>query len=361
VRKLPVIDPEIAKAHTLPGWFYGDAGIFLQTAERVFAKTWQALPAEVAALGSGRALPLTLLPDFVDEPLVATRSESGERRLLSNVCTHRGNLVVLEGGACSSLRCGYHGRRFGLDGRCASMPEFEGVEGFPATSDDLMGFPVASLGGVDFTNLGGAISFDEWLGPIPERVEFMPLSEMRHDPSTSRTYTFDASWALYCDNYLEGFHIPFVHPELNRALSFRDYQIETFATGVLQVGTAAEGELAFEIPDRHPDAGRAIAAYYYWLFPNTMLNFYPWGLSLNVVEPISPTRTRVRFESWVIDPAKRETGAGAALDLVERQDEDVVVQVQRGVSSRAYDRGRYSPTQERGVHHFHRLLVEALR
>src|SRR5262249_28537029 len=102
------------------------------------------------------------------------------------------------------------------------------------------------------------------------------------------------------------------------------------------------------------------AAYYFWLFPNLMLNFYPWGLSINVVEPLSRDETRIRFLTYVSDESKLDHGAGAGLDRVEFEDEAIVQSVQHGVRSRFFQRARYSPTRERGVHHFHRLLAEAL-
>ncbi|HVD51611.1 MAG TPA: SRPBCC family protein, partial [Candidatus Udaeobacter sp.] len=83
--------------------------------------------------------------------------------------------------------------------------------------------------------------------------------------------------------------------------------------------------------------------------------------SVNVVTPLAVDRTRVSFLPFVWDAAKRESGAGAGLDRVEREDEAVVESVQRGVRSRLYDRGRYSPAREGGVHHFHRLLAEFMR
>jgi choline monooxygenase len=91
-----------------------------------------------------------------------------------------------------------------------------------------------------------------------------------------------------------------------------------------------------------------------------MLNFYPWGLSVNVIKPLAVDRTRVSFLSYVWRPEKMGLGAGAALDRVEREDEEVVEAVQRGVRSRLYDRGRYSPRREPGVHHFHRMLSRQL-
>ena len=89
-----------------------------------------------------------------------------------------------------------------------------------------------------------------------------------------------------------------------------------------------------------------------------MLNFYPWGLSLNLVMPEAIDRTRVAFRSFVWDADDARRGAGRALDRVEMEDEAIVQAVQRGVRSRLYRGGRYSPTRERGVHHFHRLLCE---
>ena len=128
---------------------------------------------------------------------------------------------------------------------------------------------------------------------------------------------------------------------------------------------ARDGEIAFDLPAESPDhgrpgGGRRIAAYYWWVFPNLMFNFYPWGLSLNVVLPEAIDRTRVLFRSFVRDAGKLDAGAGSALDQVEMEDEAVVEAVQRGTQSRLYDRGRYSPAREQGTHHFHRLLTEFL-
>ena len=108
---------------------------------------------------------------------------------------------------------------------------------------------------------------------------------------------------------------------------------------------------------RHPE-GKRVFALWWFVFPNLTLNFYPWGLSLNRVCPQAIDRTRVEFRSYVWDETKVGSGAGGALHEVELEDEAVVEAVQRGVRSRFYRHGRYSPTRERGTHHFHRLLCE---
>jgi choline monooxygenase len=91
-----------------------------------------------------------------------------------------------------------------------------------------------------------------------------------------------------------------------------------------------------------------------------MINVYPWGLSVNVVQPLGPERTKVSFLAYAWDPAGPRTSGASSLDRVEREDEEVVESVQVGVRSRLYGRGRYSPAREPCVHHFHRLLAAAL-
>ena len=194
-----------------------------------------------------------------------------------------------------------------------------------------------------------------------DRIGWLPFNEFRFDPTRSRDYLINANWALYCDNYLEGFHIPFVHASLNEALDYGSYTTELFPHSSLQLGIAKSGENCFDLPASSPDHGKSVAAYYWWLFPNTMFNFYPWGLSINIVRPLGVDRTKVSYLTYLWDESKLETGAGAGLDRVEREDESVVEAVQRGVRAKAYDRGRYSPTREQGVHHFHRMLCNALR
>ena len=87
-----------------------------------------------------------------------------------------------------------------------------------------------------------------------------------------------------------------------------------------------------------------------------MLNFYPWGLSVNIIKPFSVNKTKVEFRSYVWDESKLDTGAGADLEKVELEDEEIVQQVQKGIESRFYNSGRFSPKMEKGVHHFHYLI-----
>lgn len=351
------VDRSIAEAATLPSGLYHEQQYYDMQRERVFARTWQHVVDARRLRTAGHVLPFTLLEQCLDEPLVLVSDTEGTVRCLSNVCTHRGALVVEGEGHLRHLRCRYHGRRFALDGSFESMPEFEGVTGFPSASDDLPRLPLERWGPLLFTSLKPAMPFDEWIEPVRARTQWMPLEGFVLDPATSSEYHIAANWALYVDNYSEEFHIPYVHAGLSEQLDYSQYRTETFPWGNLQLGVAKHGEPAFELPAGHPDKGQPVAAFYFWLFPNLMLNFYPWGLSANVVHPLGPTRTRVAFLSYVWRPELREQGVGAGLHRVEMEDEEVVESVQRGVRSRLYDRGRYSPRREVGTHHFHRLLA----
>ncbi|TMC76399.1 MAG: aromatic ring-hydroxylating dioxygenase subunit alpha [Chloroflexi bacterium] len=355
------IDPDIRVARTLPARVYSDPDLFRSQRDSVFARTWQYAGHDDLVKVAGQVYPFTLLPGALDEPLLLTRDMRDQLHCLSNVCTHRGTLVVDGAGHEQQLRCRYHGRRFTLDGRFHSMPEFEATKDFPSPSDDL---PQVGLGTWErflMVSLTPAITFEDAVAPMRARLAGLPFDALVYDAAGARDYLVNANWALYVDNYLEGFHIPYVHSSLAATLDYGEYAVELERYLVLQLGIAKPGEAAFALPSSHRDHGRPIAAYYFWIFPTTMFNVYPWGVSVNVVTPLSVDRTRVSFLPFVWDDARRETGAGAGLDRVEREDEAIVEAVQRGVRSRLYERGRYSPAREGGVHHFHRLLAEFMR
>ncbi len=356
------IASDIRRANTLPGTFYNSPEVFDTCREKIFARSWQMIVhAEETVKLPYEAMPFRYMDNFIDEPLLLLRDAQNTLRCLSNVCTHRGKILVehpmkLERG----IICGYHGRRFQLDGAFASMPETESMENFPCADDNLTKLPVRQWRQFAFTSLDPAFDFDAWVEGMERKVGFLPLDMFRFDAARSRDYLVKANWALYCDNYLEGFHIPFIHKGLAASLDWGAYRTEMFEWGNVQVGISKGGEEVFNLPAGHEDHGQAVAGYYFWLFPNIMFNFYPWGLSLNIVRPLRPDLTKVSFRSYVWDASKLGKGAGADLDLVEREDEEVVEQVQTGTRSRFYRHGRFSPRQERGVHQFHRLVTDLL-
>ena len=267
------VKEDIRQASTLPSDFYRDPLSFERSREKIFARTWHYVADLADIEQSGQVLPFTLLENVLDEPLVLTHNTDGKRYCLSNVCTHRGKVIVDTAGQNRLLRCGYHGRCFRLDGTFRSMPAFEQVQGFPSEADHLHQVPFAEWLGLCFVSPDPVASLEEMTAPIRERLHWLPLDTLEFREEGSVDYQINAHWALYCDNYLEGFHIPFVHPALNQAVDFDQYAYEIFPYCNLQMAIAEEGEPYFDIPAGAADHGKEVYAYYYWLFPNLMLNF----------------------------------------------------------------------------------------
>lgn len=353
------IHPDIKQAETLHAGFYNDEDYFQQSKKKIFERTWQFIGDADELKLSGQNVPVTLLPGFLDEPILFTKSEN-QIECLSNVCTHRGNILVEHTCNQTQIRCKYHGRKFNLGGSFVSMPEFEEVTNFPSEKDNLPKVPFGKWQQFLFASIKPLMTFDDCIAEMKNRMAFLNYNEYQLNSKLSRDYLVKANWALYCENYLEGFHIPFVHHDLNKAIDYGSYTTELYRYGVLQTGYSRDNVNVFDLPSISPDYGKNVAAYYFWIFPNMMFNFYPWGISINIVKPIAPNVTKVSFLTYV-NPQNNIEDAIAALDKVEREDEAIVENVQKGVHSKFYSTGRYSPTRETGTHHFHRLIAEFMQ
>ncbi len=356
MRKHPA---NIAEAYTIHKDFYLDKALFEQSKSQVFTRTWQYACDIELLKEQGSIVPVTLLEGFLDEPLLFTRDSAGQIHALSNVCTHRGNLMVQTPGLARAISCGYHGRCFALDGRMTHMPGFEGVENFPSASDHLPSFSWVQFGPLLLVNLSGQQDASAFLTPIISRLSFLPMDTLRFSAEYSKDYPLAAHWALYCDNYLEGFHIPFVHPALNAAIEPDDYRYEQWDWGNLQLAIAKAGQPCFEIPEGHVDHGLRVYAYYCWLFPNLMLNIYPWGLSLNVVKPRGLEDTVVHYRTYFFEGYSFDRELNR-IEQTEEEDQAVILSVQRGLKSQYYSQGRYSVKHESGVFQFHQLIIQAM-
>jgi len=149
------VDPDIKKASTLPASLYRDQEIFRDMEEKVFQRSWQYIDPGDLPRGQEKAVGFHLLDGYLRAPLLLSR-DSEELYCLSNVCTHRGNLLVGGRSNAKKIVCGYHGRRFAADGTFEFMPEFGEAEGFPTSCDNLPRFPLVHWGPMHFTSLDPA-------------------------------------------------------------------------------------------------------------------------------------------------------------------------------------------------------------
>tara|TARA_B100000579_G_scaffold174867_1_gene142566 strand:+ start:2587 stop:3663 length:1077 start_codon:yes stop_codon:yes gene_type:complete len=351
------INKDISIAKTMPSYYYIDDDYYNSSIENIFKNSWQFI-INANSLKS-KIYPFTFLKDSVNEPLLLI-SEDNHYRCLSNVCTHRGNLLYAKESNSNNIRCEYHGRIFDFKGKFLSCPGFKNVKNFPSKEDDLNKIELKVWNNFIFTSLNQFIDISDVLEDIDNRLGWYPFNKLRYDESCSNTYQIDANWAIYCENYLEGFHVPFVHQGLNKDIKFDSYITKVLDNGVLQYTLSKTKKDALSIPSGFTDSNKDVYAYYYWLFPNLMLNFYSWGLSVNIIEPISKNKTRIRFLSYPIADSQQPLDTDSSLDKVEEEDQNIVLNVQQGLNSKFYNRGRYSSDYEIGVHHFHRLICKAI-
>jgi choline monooxygenase len=352
-------DSDISRAATIPATWYRDPGVLGRERDRVFARTWQLV---------GHADQVRLPGDYftctvADEPLVVCRGEDGVVRAFSAVCRHRGGPVATGVGHRRSLQCAYHGWTYALDGRLLTTPEFEGVQRFDKAEVCLPRFRTETWGPFVFVNLDpSGPPLAEVLGSLPEETRRLPLDHMSLFKRVD--YEVACNWKVYVDNFLEGYHIPMVHPELFRQLDYAAYRVETRHFHSKQhapIRPRAEESLYRRSLESHEPP----EALYYWVFPNVMFNLYPDNLQTNVILPLSAERTLTRFEWFVLDPespgvAEEFAHSFAFSDQVQKEDIAICEAVQHNLRSRTYEQGRYSVLRENGVHHFHGLLARFL-
>jgi choline monooxygenase len=335
-------DPRLDHASTLPSRYYRDPSVLDAEQRAVFGRTWQLAGRVDQAAEPGAFFTATI----GTEPVLVVRGNDRVLRAMSNVCRHRAGPVAKGEGQRPVLQCGYHGWTYGLDGRLLRTPEFDGVAGFDRESCALPQFRVESWLGLVFVNL------DPDARPL--REEFGELAAgITHEGfrlAARKTWELACNWKVYVDNYLEGYHIPIVHPALFRELDYARYWTETRRLYSIQ-HAPVKGASRLRGDDD---------VQYYWIFPNLMLNVYVDNFSTNLIVPDGAGRTITIFEWFFRDPEAARNEIDDTIrfsDEIQIEDIEICESVQRGLGSATYESGRYSPSRENGVHHFHGLYA----
>jgi choline monooxygenase len=351
-------------ASALPARWYCDPATLALERTAVFDRGWHLLAHASRLRDAGDHV----VADCGGLPVIAVRGADGVVRAFHNVCRHRaGPIAQCDGLAAKSLRCRYHGWTYGLDGQLKSAPEMQSAEGFDVADVRLPELAVREWQGLLFgaVDPARAMPFEALVAGIDERIgAARGLAALGHHRHVA--YDIACNWKAYVDNYLEGYHLPHVHPALNRMLDYRSYRTELADWHSLQ-WSPLESEASL-----YGD-GEAL---YYWLWPNTMLNILPGRLQTNRVVPLAVDRCRVEFDFYYPvaggaagngdDDADGELRARRDADRdfsdeVQLEDLRICEDVQRGLASGSYVAGRLNPLRESGVFHFQELLRAAYR
>ena len=309
--------------------------------EQVLRRTWQFVghESQVAATGD-------YLADVIGgAPVVVVRKADGALAGFHNVCRHRAGALVADGvGNCGeAFTCRYHGWRYALDGRLRNAVDFGNAPGFDPRQYGLFPVRVETWQGLVFVNLDlAAAPLAETLAPLSgaDRLPGFPLIERR-------SHSLACNWKTYVENYLEGYHLPMVHPEFDSDVVVSDYW------------TAIEGDVVFSgAPARNTSVYGGLWG---WLWPNVGVNVYRHGYMMERMTAVGPAETRLDY-FYFFDPVQTDALPEMLKfsDLVTAQDLQVCEEVQRNLEAGIYSGGVLSPKHETGVAWFQDRLAGAL-
>jgi choline monooxygenase len=348
----------LAEASTIPSSWYVDSRIAELETNAVFGKTWQMVGRIEQVEKPGQFVTASV----AGEPIVVVRGNDGVLRGFYNVCRHHAAAVVTEPcGQASILHCPYHGWNYGLDGSLKGMPEFDGVKNFERQQNGLVPVKAETWEKFVFVNLDPeAVPLRDFLGGLVKRVAPLGVSKLHY--FDTRVYDIHCNWKVFVDNFLDGgYHVPHLHKGLSSVLDYKEYTIENEDRYCLQSSPmVASSEDAATGATRKGDR-----AWYFWQYPNLMINCYEGYMDTNLVLPVDVDHCRVIFDFYFADvsEAHREYNQQSVAVGLRVQDEDLGIceAVQRGLKSRAYGAGRLSVRREAGEHLFHRLLAADLK
>ncbi len=348
----------LPEASTIPAPWYVDSRIAELENKTVFSKTWQLMGRVEQVEKPGQFVTATV----AGEPIVVVRGNDGVLRAFFNVCRHHAAAVVSEPcGQAALLHCPYHGWNYGLDGALKGMPEFDGVKNFERQQNGLVPVRTETWEKFVFINLDpNAQPLETFLGGLVKRVAPLAVSKLHY--FDSRTYDIHCNWKVFVDNYLDGgYHVPHLHKGLSSVLDYKEYTIENEDRFCLQSSPmVASDEDVATGATRKGDR-----AWYFWQYPNLMINCYEGYMDTNLVIPLDVDHCRVIFDFYFgdVSEAHREYNQQSVAVGARVQDEDLGIceAVQRGLKSRAYGAGRLSVRREAGEHLFHRLLASDLK
>jgi choline monooxygenase len=338
-------------AVTLPAYLYhGEAALQLDQ-KAIFENSWQCVGHESQLKNPGDVL----VTEVAGKPILVLRDHDGSLRSFYNVCKHRAGPLVVENGNVKILSCKYHGWSYQLNGQLRSAPEMSSTPNFDKCNIQLDAIHIDTWQGFILVNLSHSHPpVGEIFKGIHERITPIDLSTMQFHHCDE--YLIRCNWKTYMDNYLEGYHLPHVHPGLNKLLDYKSYTTELFDWYSYQFSPLENAQSFYGTGSAH----------YFCVYPNLMLNILPGRCQLNRVLAIDHNHCKVIFDYYYADIESKATQQMIAEDLEfsdQVQDEDIAIceKVQKGLESGAYHQGRLCVKRENGVWHYQELLRKAYR
>jgi len=327
--------------HTLPASWYHDEAVFRRERDLIFARHWAlvAREAELSRPGDYVSGEVAGMPVFV------IRHRDGNLRAFHNVCRHRaGPVVRKETGHCDVLRCSYHGWVYDLEGHLKKAPGYGCAEGEGSDRFNLFPLRVAVWNGLVFVcQSEDSPDLLAWLGDIVRIArDYPPIEEMTFHGTDELLGR--ANWKAYADNSAEGYHVPFVHRGLSKAVAGPEIAIAPYDNGQF---------VGFKVRYAGKDDGKAGKAFWVYKHPGLLLHFGEDTFNLERVIPLSAGTIRLVRWFWFLNgpaqDARRRTAIVAESTEVMKEDLSICEEVQRNLEAGVYQSGELAPAREAGT------------
>ena len=357
-------------AHGLGNGHYVDPGVYELENQSVIANTWASIGFAKDVPNPGDVMPTAL----AGQPLLIVRGSDGAVLVFENVCRHRGMILVEEPGHFkSAIACRYHAWCYGFKGNLKTTPHIggPGIHDLPEIKkENLSLISVRAVVWMDvvYVNLSGsAEDFDTAIRPLADRwSEFMGQPIFHGGPDSSFKLEINCNWKLAVENYCESYHLPWVHPALNRYSRLQDHYEILDADG----NFSGQGTTVYD--PKLDDSGRKFSTFeglsdhwntgaeYISLFPNTLLGIHKDHYYAIRIEPLGPHRTREHVEIYYThaDMVSDDWADLRAINTemwktVFLEDVFAVEGMQKGRSAPGFDGGTFSPVMDRPTQLFH--------
>ena len=351
-------------AFSLRGEYYTSPEYYEAERKKFLGPSWQVITHE-AALMHDVACPASYVAETVSGwPVIITRnSETGVISGHLNICRHRGGPMEWDGtkGACKlkGFTCKYHGWTYGLDGKLKGLPLFGDKSEVDRSNLHLWPIRVARWRGLVFAQMlpDSGLKAADMFGPTADeafarenqafvqRLNDFPLEQYSFHSAAS--HKLQCNWKVYVENYMEGYHIPNMHPELNKMVDMKTYQVKV------------NDGYCEHISEPIAESGTTVEGVWLWLAPTMMINCYGGGMSLERIVPTGPTSCEIRYQ-YLFDKKEDWKTVDESLKtslLVTNEDVEICEAVQKSFSSGAYHApGPLSPRHENGIEYFQNMI-----
>ncbi len=381
IEKIKNVDKPIEVANGLPNECYTNQDYLAHEKEKIFYNKWTAIGVGSSIPRTGDAKPYNLL----GTPLILIRDKKMDVRVFHNVCSHRGFKLLDE--ACTLknvIRCPYHSWAYDFNGQLVATPHIGGLnnhqsKNFNKIKNNLKEVKTKLWMDIIFVNINSnGLDFDKYIKPLEKRwSKFINKDDQKLIVKSNDYGYFNlvvkTNWKFAIENYCESYHLPTIHPELNKISNINDhYHIQGLPNRFAGQGSKKYDQIVKgnKIFDTFPNWEKTMLknSEYIALFPNVMIGLHVDHFYVFWLEPLAMNKTKEHMQMYYVG---EESANGEQLKEMRKQNlkfwKDVMLEdinavegMQDGRNSPVYNGGNFSPIMDQPTHQFHKWVAQNL-